>query len=234
MLSYQKGGGQVCGRPTGAQTGVHHDPTEIRDPKEIRFPCGGGHDRIDPRIVDDRPQLGALGRAISRARVQGDRAQLEGDIEALRRDPSAVAGLGVTDIVDHYDGIIRGLETSPIIMGHSFGGLFTQMLLDRGLGAAGVAIDPAPVKGILTLPLSTLRVALPVLSNPANNHRALPITPEHFHYAFTNTLSEAESLVVYERYAVPGPDHSRRASRTSTRTRRPRSTSTTTRARLSC
>lgn len=132
---------------------------------------------------------------------------MEGDIEALRRDPSAVAGLGVTDIVDHYDGIIRGLETSPIIMGHSFGGLFTQMLLDRGLGAAGVAIDPAPVKGILTLPLSTLRVALPVLSNPANNHRALPITPEHFHYAFTNTLSEAESLVVYERYAVPGPDH---------------------------
>jgi alpha-beta hydrolase superfamily lysophospholipase len=132
---------------------------------------------------------------------------MEGDIEALRRDPSAIAGLGVADIVDHYDRIIRDLEAPPIIMGHSFGGLFTQMLLDRGLGAAGVAIDPAPVKGILTLPLSTLRVAFPVLSNPANNHRALPITAEHFHYAFTNTLSEVESQVVYERYAVPGPDH---------------------------
>jgi alpha-beta hydrolase superfamily lysophospholipase len=132
---------------------------------------------------------------------------MEGDIDALRRDPSGIAALGVTDIVDYYDGIVRGLATPPIIMGHSFGGLFAQMLLDRGLGAAGVAIDPAPVKGILTLPLSTLRVAFPALSNPANNHRALPITPEHFHYAFTNTLSEAESQVVYERYAVPGPDH---------------------------
>lgn len=132
---------------------------------------------------------------------------MEGDIDELRRDPSAIAGLGVTDIVDHYDRLIRDLDAPPIIMGHSFGGLFAQMLLDRGLGAAGVAIDPAPVKGILTLPLSTLRVAFPVLSNPANIHRALPITPEHFHYAFTNTLSEAESQVVYERYAVPGPDH---------------------------
>jgi alpha-beta hydrolase superfamily lysophospholipase len=132
---------------------------------------------------------------------------MEGDIAELRRDPSGIAGLGVTEIVDHYERIIRDLETPPIIMGHSFGGLFAQMLLDRGLGAAGVAIDPAPVKGILTLPLSTLRVAFPVLSNPANNRRALPITAEHFHYAFTNTLSEAESQVVYERYAVPGPDH---------------------------
>jgi alpha-beta hydrolase superfamily lysophospholipase len=132
---------------------------------------------------------------------------MEGDIDELRRDPSGIAGLGVTDIVDHYDRIIRDLERPPIIMGHSFGGLFAQVLLDRGLGAAAVAIDPAPVKGILTLPLSTLRVAFPVLSNPANFHRALPITAEHFHYAFTNTLSEAESQVVYERYAVPGPDH---------------------------
>ena len=82
-----------------------------------------------------------------------------------------------------------------------------QILLDRGLGAAGVAIDSAPVKGILTLPLSTLRVAFPVLSNPANNHRAMPLTPEQFHYAFTNNLSEEESGVLFERYAVPGPDH---------------------------
>jgi alpha-beta hydrolase superfamily lysophospholipase len=132
---------------------------------------------------------------------------MDGDIDALRRDPSATAGLGVTEIVDHYDAIIRELAAPPIIMGHSFGGLITQILLDRGLGAAGVAIDSAPVKGILALPFSTLRVAFPALSNPANNHRALPITAEQFHYAFTNTLSEAESNVVYERYAVPGPDH---------------------------
>jgi len=78
---------------------------------------------------------------------------------------------------------------------------------DRGLGAAGVAIAPAPVKGIIFLPFSTLKVSFPALSNPANNHRALPLSPEQFHYAFTNHLSEEESLAVYNRYAVPGPDH---------------------------
>ena len=132
---------------------------------------------------------------------------MEGDIEQLRRDPSAVATLGVTEIVDHYDAIIRELDAPPIIMGHSFGGLMTQILLDRGLGAAGVALDSAPVKGILLLPFSTVKVAFPALSNPANNHRATPLTPEQFHYAFTNTLSDEESLPIFQRYAVPGPDH---------------------------
>jgi len=129
------------------------------------------------------------------------------DINELRRDPSPIATLGITQIVDHYEKIIRGLSSPPIIIGHSFGGLITQILLDRGLGMAGVAIAPAPVKGILFLPLSTLKVSFPALSNPANAHRALPLTPEQFHYAFTNNLSEEESLKVYERYAVPGPDH---------------------------
>ena len=92
-------------------------------------------------------------------------------------------------------------------MGHSFGGLITQILLDRGLGLAGVAIATAPVKGIFFLPLSTWKASFPALSNPANNHRAVPLTPEQFHYAFTNTLPEEESLAVYQRYAVPGPDH---------------------------
>jgi pimeloyl-ACP methyl ester carboxylesterase len=132
---------------------------------------------------------------------------VEAGIDALRRDPSLLANLGVSEIVDHYDAIIRDLPTPPVIMGHSFGGLFTQILLDRGLGAAGVAIDAAPVKGILLLPFSTLRVAFPALSNPANNHRAMPITKEQFHYAFGNLLSEDESDKVYERYAIPGPDH---------------------------
>lgn len=129
------------------------------------------------------------------------------EIDELRRDPSSIATLGVSEIVDYYEGIIRALDAPPIIIGHSFGGLITQILLDRGTGAAGVAIAPAPVKGILFLPFSTLKVSFPALSNPANNHRALPLTPEQFHYAFANTLSEEESLAVYERYAVPGPDH---------------------------
>jgi len=132
---------------------------------------------------------------------------VEGDVDELRRDPDRVAGLGVTEIVDHYDGVIRGLGRPPIIMGHSFGGLFAQILLDRGLGAAGVAIDPAPVKGILLLPFSSLRVAFPALRNPFNYHKAAALTPEQFHYAFGNNLSEEDSAKVYERYAVPGPDH---------------------------
>jgi alpha-beta hydrolase superfamily lysophospholipase len=132
---------------------------------------------------------------------------LEVDIDELRRDPSPIATLGVTEVVNHYETIIRGLDKPPIIMGHSFGGLMTQILLDRGLGAVGVAIASAPVKGILFLPFSTIKVVLPALSNPLNNHRAVPLTPEQFHYAFTNHLSEEASLEVYNRYAVPGPDH---------------------------
>lgn len=127
-------------------------------------------------------------------------------IEQLRADPSRVAHLGVTEIVDHFDRIIRQLDRPPILIGHSFGGLIVQILLDRGLGAAGVAIDPAPVKGILKLPLSTLRVGFPALRNPANVKRAVPLTPEQFHYAFTNTLTAEEAAEVYERYEVPGPD----------------------------
>ena len=113
----------------------------------------------------------------------------------------------MTEIVDHYDALIRQLDRPPIIMGHSYGGLFTQILVDRGLGAAGVAIDSAPVRGILLLPFSTLKVAWPALSNPFNYHKVGALTPEQFHYAFGNLLSEAESRRVYERYAVPGPDH---------------------------
>jgi len=130
---------------------------------------------------------------------------MDADIEDLRRDPSAMAGVGITEITDHYDGIIRTLDTSPIIMGHSFGGGVTQLLLDRGLGSAGVALHPAPVKGVLRLPVAALRSAFPVLHNPLNWNRAVPLTPKQFHYAFTNTLSEEELQAVYERYHVPGP-----------------------------
>jgi pimeloyl-ACP methyl ester carboxylesterase len=117
---------------------------------------------------------------------------LERDIAELRDDPSSIAGLGITEIVDHYESLIRKLAFPPIIMGHSFGGPITQALLDRGLGSAGVAIAAVLVKGIIFLPLSTIRAVLPALSNPENNHRAVPLTPEQFHYAFANTLTETD------------------------------------------
>jgi pimeloyl-ACP methyl ester carboxylesterase len=129
---------------------------------------------------------------------------MDGDIDELRRDPSGIEHLGIQEIVDHYAAIIRELDLPPIIIGHSFGGAFTQVLLNRGLGAAGVAIDSAAVKVVLRLPWSTLKSGFPVLKSPANNHRAVALSLEEFRYAFSNTLSE-ESQAAYERYAVPGP-----------------------------
>jgi len=128
---------------------------------------------------------------------------MEGDIEGLRRDPTPMTKLDVDRIVDHYQRIIGELDSPPIIMGHSFGGTFVQILLDRGLGSAGVGIDSSTVKGILRLPLSTLRATRPVLANPLNRGKATGLTAKQFHYAFTNTLSEEESQQVYERYHVP-------------------------------
>jgi pimeloyl-ACP methyl ester carboxylesterase len=127
------------------------------------------------------------------------------DPEQLRADPRPIEHLGIEEIIDSYDEVIRELDSPPIIMGHSFGGAFAEVLLDRGLGAAGVAIDAAAVKGITRLPFAQLKSAFPVLKNPANNHRAVQLTPEEFHYAFTNTMNEEASLPVYDRYAVPGP-----------------------------
>jgi alpha-beta hydrolase superfamily lysophospholipase len=130
---------------------------------------------------------------------------MEAEVEELRRDPSPMNGLGVTEVVDHYAEFIRGLGRSPIIMGHSFGGLITEMLLDRGFGAAGVAISPAQVKGVLRLPPAQIRATLPVVSNPANRKRTVELTPEQFHFNFTNTMSDAEAKAAYDRYEVPGP-----------------------------
>jgi pimeloyl-ACP methyl ester carboxylesterase len=129
---------------------------------------------------------------------------LDREVEELRRDPAGIAGVGLEEVVEHYETIIRGLDRPPIIMGHSYGGTVVQILLDRGLGSAGVAIDSAAVKGVLPLPLSTLKSAWPVLGNPANRNKAVPLTAEQFHYAVTNTLSESESAAHYRRYAVPG------------------------------
>src|SRR3712207_2135427 len=195
---------------------------------------------------------------------------LEVEVEALNEDPSPIEALTVPAVVEHYEGIVGELERPPIIMGHSFGGLLVQILLDHGYGAAGVAIDsvpaegvkvvpvsqirasfpvlgdpggvsegvggprrffrappsgglpgrsppargrggggvakaPAPAEGVKVVPVSQIRASSPVLRTPANRHRAVPFTPEQFHYAFTNTLSAEESRAVYERYHIPAP-----------------------------
>jgi pimeloyl-ACP methyl ester carboxylesterase len=129
---------------------------------------------------------------------------MEATVEELNRDPTPMRKLDIATIVDHYDSIIRELDEAPIIMGHSFGGAFTQLLLDRGLGAAGVGVAPAAVKGVLDLPLSTLRATSPALRNPFNRGGATGLSPRQFHYAFANTLSREESDAVRARYHVPG------------------------------
>jgi pimeloyl-ACP methyl ester carboxylesterase len=127
----------------------------------------------------------------------------QGDVEELRETAEAASGLGVQEIVDHYEGLIRKLDQPPVLIGHSYGGLFVELLLDRGLGRAGVAMSPAPPKGILALPLSTLKAGAPALAHPSKWHGVVTLTPEEFTYAFVNTFSEDDAAAAYERYAVP-------------------------------
>jgi pimeloyl-ACP methyl ester carboxylesterase len=127
---------------------------------------------------------------------------MDKEVEALNADPSPISHLTVERIVDHYERMILDLDRPPIIMGHSFGGTFAQILLDRGLGAAGVGVASATVKGVRDLPLSTIKVAWPALSH-SKKSEPVPLTSREFHYAFTNTLSEEESEKIYNRYHVP-------------------------------
>ena len=127
----------------------------------------------------------------------------EVEVEALNRDPSPIQAVTIPQIVAKLEGIVRELDSPPILMGHSAGGVFVQLLLDKGYGAAGVAINSAPTEGVAVLPLSQIKAAFPVLKNPANRHRAVGLTAEEWHYAFTNTFSEEESRALYERYAIP-------------------------------
>jgi pimeloyl-ACP methyl ester carboxylesterase len=122
-----------------------------------------------------------------------------------RAHPEPMAGYGLTEIADHYAAVINGLGTKPIVIGHSFGGLLAQMLLARGLATAAVAIDAAPTKGVLPLPLSSLRVASVALRNPANRKRTVALTPDQFRYGFTNTRTAEESTELFERCAMPSP-----------------------------
>jgi alpha-beta hydrolase superfamily lysophospholipase len=131
---------------------------------------------------------------------------MERDVRALRRAPESYADIGFKQIVDHYEKLVIEFEHAPILIGHSIGGLVVQALLDRGLGCCGVAIASAPIKGIWTLPYSTMRVVTPQLINPRNSRRCLPLKPAQFHYAFMNTSTPEESFRIFQRYAVPGPD----------------------------
>jgi pimeloyl-ACP methyl ester carboxylesterase len=123
----------------------------------------------------------------------------------LRADPAPqLARQGVTEIVDHYERIVRELPEPPILVGHSFGGLFVQMLLDRGLGAAGVAVDPAPPRGVLAGP-TAIRANFGVLRSWRGWSRTLTISYPAFRWAFVHTLPEADAREVYERYVIPTP-----------------------------
>jgi pimeloyl-ACP methyl ester carboxylesterase len=125
--------------------------------------------------------------------------------EATRKNADAVAGYGVTEIADHIAKQIAKLDRKPILIGHSFGGILVQNLLGRGLAAAGIAIDPAPPKGVPELPLSALKSAFPVLSNPLNFWRAVSLTEQQFRFGFTNAVSEQEAKELYAKYAMPAP-----------------------------
>jgi len=126
-----------------------------------------------------------------------------GDVEEMRETAGESAGLGVKEIVDHYESVIRGLDQPPVLIGHSYGGLFVELLLDRGLGRAGIAMSPAPPKGILALPFSTLKAGSPALAHPSRWHGVVTLTPDEFTYAFVNTFSPEDAAAAYERYAVP-------------------------------
>jgi non-heme chloroperoxidase len=125
-------------------------------------------------------------------------------VDEANANPEAFAGKTIGQIADHYAEIVGRLEKRPVVIGHSFGGLLVQILAGRGLASATVAIDPAPFRGVLPLPLSALRSARPVLGNPANRHRAVPLSFDQFRYGFANAVTEEEARELYETFAVPG------------------------------
>lgn len=130
----------------------------------------------------------------------------DSDTVALSREnPEKIADHGIDDVVNHYAKIIADLDARPILVGHSFGGTIVEKLLGQDLALAAVAIDAAPVKGVLPLPISSLRTAFPVLKNPANKGRAISLTSEQFRYGFGNAIPEEESGALFERWTIPAP-----------------------------
>jgi pimeloyl-ACP methyl ester carboxylesterase len=126
-------------------------------------------------------------------------------VEAARANPDSIADHGIEDVTDHYAQIIDALASKPIVIGHSFGGMIAEKLLGLDYCAAAIAIDAAQIKGVLPLPLSSLRSTLPVFKNPANKHRAVSLTADQFHYSFGNALSADESNELYAKWTIPAP-----------------------------
>ncbi|SOD70923.1 alpha-beta hydrolase superfamily lysophospholipase [Jatrophihabitans sp. GAS493] len=135
-------------------------------------------------------------------------ASWPGDADTVagsREHPEAIAGHGIDDVVEHLESIIAGMPESPILIGHSFGGTIVEKLLSKGVGAAAIAIDAAPIKGVLPLPISALRTAFVALKNPANSSRAVSLSVEQFRYSFGNAISEEESNALFEKWTIPAP-----------------------------
>jgi pimeloyl-ACP methyl ester carboxylesterase len=126
-------------------------------------------------------------------------------VSAANAQPEAFAGKTVGQVAERAGEVIRGLDRKPAVIGHSFGGLLAQIVAGRGLSAAAVAIDPAPFRGVLPLPISALKSASPVLGNPANRKRGVPLTFAQFRYGWANALSEGEAKELYETFSVPAP-----------------------------
>jgi non-heme chloroperoxidase len=126
-------------------------------------------------------------------------------VEAARANPRALAGKGVVQVADHFAEAIAALDRKPAIVGHSFGGLITQILAGRGLSLASVAVNPAPFKGVLPLPIAAIRTTLPVLRNPLNKGRAVTLTFEQFRYGWANAVEKDEARKLYEDYHVAAP-----------------------------
>lgn len=127
----------------------------------------------------------------------------EVEVEALRADPQIIVELTVPKIIEAYERVISTLEAPPVIVGHSAGGAFTQILLDHGYGAGGVAMNSAPTEGVRVVPPSQVKSTFPVLKSPGNRHRAVGLDLDQWRYAFTNTFPEEEVVATYERYHIP-------------------------------
>ena len=155
---------------------------------------------VTPRSWEDwKAHFEAKGHEVHTPAYPG----FEVEVEALNADPTPIVELSIPEAVEKIEALIGGLDQPPILMGHSAGGVITQILLDHGFGACGVAINSAPTEGVPVVPLTQIKSTFPVLKNPANRHRAVGFTAEQWHYAFTNTFSEEESQRLYERYHVP-------------------------------
>jgi non-heme chloroperoxidase len=124
-------------------------------------------------------------------------------VDEARAHPQVFAGKTVGQVAEHIDEVIGGLERKPAVVGHSFGGLLAQIVAGRGLAEVSVAIDPAPFRGVLPLPISALRSASPVLANPANRSRAVALTYQQFRYGWANALGEDEARELHDAFSVP-------------------------------